>query len=79
MEGKIVYFEKQGKQNTDRVLRIAKKRADELGINTILVSSTWGYTALKAVESIAISFSYLVLLFKGSTFTVKLSPVTSAP
>lgn len=50
MESKIVYFEKQGKQNTDKVLRIARKRADELGINTILVSSTWGYTALKAVD-----------------------------
>jgi len=50
MEGKIVYFEKQGKQNTDEVLRIARKRADELGIKTILVSSTWGYTGLKAVD-----------------------------
>ena len=50
MESKIVYFEKQGKQNTDEVLSIAKKRADELGINTMVVSSTWGYTALKAVD-----------------------------
>ncbi|MFC1861207.1 pyruvate kinase alpha/beta domain-containing protein [Chloroflexota bacterium] len=50
MESRIIYFEKQGKQNTDEVLAIAKKRADELGINTILVSSTWGYTGLKAVD-----------------------------
>jgi len=50
MEVNIVYFEKPGSQNTDEVLRIARKRAEELGIKTILVASTKGNTALKAIE-----------------------------
>jgi len=50
MEGKIVYFEKIGRENTEEVLRIAKKRARELGIKTILVATTYGDTAARAVE-----------------------------
>ena len=50
MDGKIVYFEKTGPENTDATLRIAKQRAEELGIKTILVSSTTGSVAVKAVE-----------------------------
>ena len=50
IERKIGYFAKVGKVNTDDVLRLAKERADELGINTILVASTEGTTAVKAIE-----------------------------
>ncbi len=50
MEGKIVYFEKFGRENTETTLSIAKARADELGIKTILVASTRGETAARAVE-----------------------------
>jgi hypothetical protein len=50
MEAKIVYFDEPGRQNTDEVLRLAKRRAKELGIKTILVASTTGDTALKAME-----------------------------
>lgn len=50
MDGKIVYFEKTGPENTEVVLRIAKQRAEELGIKTILVASTTGSVAVKAVE-----------------------------
>ena len=50
MESKIVYFENPGKENTEEVLRIAKQRAEELGIKTVLVASTAGYTALKAID-----------------------------
>lgn len=50
MEARIVYFEKQGKQNTDEVLQIARKRAQELGIKIIIVASTTGFTAAKAAE-----------------------------
>ncbi|MFH1031572.1 MAG: pyruvate kinase alpha/beta domain-containing protein [Chloroflexota bacterium] len=50
MERKIVYFEKPGNENTDEVLRIAKQRAQELGIKTVVVASTVGATAVKAVE-----------------------------
>jgi hypothetical protein len=50
MEAKIVYFDEPGRQNTDEVLRLAKIRAEELGIKSILVASTTGDTALKAME-----------------------------
>ncbi|MFC2066475.1 pyruvate kinase alpha/beta domain-containing protein [Chloroflexota bacterium] len=50
MESKTVYFEKPGSGNTEATLRIAKKRADELGIKTVLVASTEGDTAAAAVE-----------------------------
>ena len=48
MEGKITYFEKQGEEFTDVTFGIAKKRAEELGIKTILIASTRGNTAAKA-------------------------------
>ncbi len=53
MESKTVYFEKQGSENTDEVLSIASRRAEELGIKTILVASTRGDTAVKAMEALS--------------------------
>ncbi|MBW1914941.1 MAG: hypothetical protein JRI86_08400 [Deltaproteobacteria bacterium] len=50
MEAKIVYFEKSGDVNTNEVLNIAKQRAEELGIKTIVLASTTGKTGVKAVE-----------------------------
>ena len=51
MEAKITYFEKPGRENTEAVLGIAKQRAEELGIKTIVVATTDGNTAIKAVET----------------------------
>ena len=39
LDGKIVQFEKYGVENTEDVFCIARLRADELGIETILVAS----------------------------------------
>jgi len=50
MEAKTVYFESPGSKNTEEVLRIAKQRAEELGIKTIVVASTKGNTAIKAMD-----------------------------
>jgi hypothetical protein len=50
MESKIVYFDQPGRQNTEEVLRLAKTRAEEMGIKSILVASSTGETALKAME-----------------------------
>jgi hypothetical protein len=52
MEEKIVYFDKPGKENTDEVLRIASRRAKELGIKNIVVASTTGATAVKAMDAL---------------------------
>ncbi len=50
MELKTVYFEKPGIENTEAVLRIARQRAEELGIKTVVVASTRGNTAVKAMD-----------------------------
>jgi len=50
MKKTIVYFEKGGPENTAETLRLAKERADELGIKDIVVASTHGGTALKAAD-----------------------------
>jgi hypothetical protein len=55
VERNVVYFEKPGKEHTEATLRIAVEAAKERGIDTVLVSSTTGYTAEKAAE-----------IFKGS-------------
>jgi len=52
MELKTIYFENPGGENTEEVLRIAKQRAEELGIKTILVASTRGDTAVRAVDAL---------------------------
>jgi hypothetical protein len=49
-EAKTVYYDKIGPENTDDTLRLSKQRADELGIKTIVLASSTGATALKALE-----------------------------
>ncbi len=44
------YFEEAGAANTDAVLAIAKKRADELGVDAVVVATTTGSTAVKAAR-----------------------------
>ena len=46
----ILYFESTGEINTDETLKIAKERADELGIRDVVVASSRGGTGVKAVE-----------------------------
>ncbi len=50
MELKTVYFDRPGSEDTEMVFSIARQRAEELGIKTILVASTRGDTAVKAVD-----------------------------
>ncbi|WP_202319754.1 pyruvate kinase alpha/beta domain-containing protein [Archaeoglobus neptunius] len=51
-EKKIVYFDKPGKENTETTLRLAIERARELGIRFLVVASSYGETALKALDMI---------------------------
>ena len=55
----ILYFESKGEVNTDETLKIAKERADELGIRDVVVASTRGGTGVKAGD-----------LFKGYNVVV---------
>ena len=53
MEIQSVYFPEPGSANTEKTLEVAKKRAEELGIKTIVVASTSGETGVKAVKLLA--------------------------
>ena len=50
VEGKIVYFVNKGEENTDDVLNIVRQRAEDLGIKSIVIASSRGVTAAKAVS-----------------------------
>ena len=44
------YFEYCGEINTEKVLHLAKKRCEELGIEKVVIASETGRSALKALE-----------------------------
>ncbi|NOY70569.1 MAG: hypothetical protein GXP53_13970 [Deltaproteobacteria bacterium] len=46
-------FEKPGKSNTVQTLKLARARAEELGINEVAMASTTGETAYQALEILA--------------------------
>jgi hypothetical protein len=50
MEGKTLYFDSPGKQNTDDTLKLVRDRAEELDIKQLIVATTHGSTALRAEE-----------------------------
>jgi len=50
MKLRTVYFEHPGAETTETALSIARERAQELGIKKILVASTTGDTAVKAMD-----------------------------
>jgi hypothetical protein len=56
---KTVYFEQPGPENTEETLKLAKERADTLGIRNIVVASSTGNTGAKASE-----------LFKGYNLVI---------
>ena len=45
-----MYFDKPGKDNTQQALNSAAERAKELGIEEVVVASTSGFTAYRAIE-----------------------------
>jgi hypothetical protein len=50
VELRTVYFEHPGIETTEAVLQIAKHRAEELGIKKVIVASTTGDTAVRAMD-----------------------------
>jgi len=45
-----VIFAQSGKENTERVLELARARAEALGIRTVIVATTSGATAVRSAE-----------------------------
>lgn len=50
MESKIVYFEDMGPENTEATFRLVQERLKALGIEKLVLASTTGATARKAME-----------------------------
>ncbi len=48
--GSITYFDKPGKDNTERTLQIARERAEQLGVRQVVVATTGGETGKRATE-----------------------------
>jgi hypothetical protein len=44
------YFAQPGQDNTNQALQIAKARADELGIKSVVIATTSGQTGMRATE-----------------------------
>ncbi len=60
---RIVYFEKPGRENTEQTLKFAIERARELGIKYIVVASSYGDTARKAVEMVDEGMQLVVVTY----------------
>jgi hypothetical protein len=50
VEKRIWYFDTYGKENTEKTLELARKRADELGIKHVVMASSEGVTAVKSLK-----------------------------
>lgn len=50
MQVNVTYFPETGVENTEETLRLTKQRAQALGIKVIVVPTTSGATAVKALE-----------------------------
>jgi len=71
IERKVTYWEKAGKEHTEKTLVIARDAAKERGIDTVLISSTTGYTAEKAVEVFKGSGLKLVVVTHSTGYRTK--------
>ncbi len=71
IERKVTYWEKAGKEHTEETLVIARDAAKERGIDTVLISSTTGYTAEKAVEVFKGSGLKLVVVTHSTGYRTK--------
>jgi uncharacterized protein len=57
----VLYYDRPGPINTDDTLRVAAKRALQLGIKQVVVASSHGDTAIKAREAFAKQVSVLAV------------------
>lgn len=65
----VTYFEKGGPEHTDKALEIAKKYADQFGIKDIILASTTGTTAEKALNVFNLDTFNVVVITHAYYFT----------
>jgi len=49
----MTYYSAPGRENVDKTLALAKKLTEELRIDDVVIASTTGFTAKKAVETLS--------------------------
>jgi len=52
IESPCIYFEKPGKANTDKVVKAVAKRLERADLDTVVVASSTGYTALRLSDAL---------------------------
>jgi len=65
----VTYFDKGGPNRTEESLIIAKKYADQLGIKDIVLASTTGTTAEKALEVFDVNKCNVIVITHAFYFT----------
>jgi hypothetical protein len=68
VKGDYMYFEKPGRENTQKTLEIARDEAIRRGIRHIVVASTFGDTGMAAAEMLAGSGLHLVVVTHSTGF-----------
>lgn len=64
----VMYFDREGEQNTEQVLEIVREAALERGIKHVVVASTTGDTGLKAAQVLSRDDLNLVVVSHSSGF-----------
>ena len=62
VKAEIVYYESGGAEHTDTTLTLALRRFSRGDIRAVVIASTYGDTALKAVEQFAGSNAHLIVV-----------------
>ncbi|MFW9991020.1 MAG: hypothetical protein ACFFD4_03060 [Candidatus Odinarchaeota archaeon] len=68
IEGKVLYFSKAGKQNTNILLDYCKQVQEERSLNHVVVATTTGETGVKAAKVFAETSCNLVVVTHQSGF-----------
>jgi len=63
-----VYFEEPGPANTERTLEIGRRRAEELGLGSVVVATTSGATGVRATIAFPPSSFNLVIVSHSAGF-----------
>ena len=74
MESKIVYFEDVRAENTDTVFELVQERLNAGGINKVVLASTMGATARKAMDFFQGSGVKLVVVPHQFDFVREVNP-----
>jgi hypothetical protein len=74
MESKIVYFEEVKAENTDSVFELVQERLNAGGINKVVIASTMGATARKAMDFFQESGVKLVVVPHQFDFIREVNP-----